>query len=116
MRVDQSRNNRTAREFDHTGRRAGERADVGRAPERDDPIAAHRERLGRSAVERDDLAVEEDRVGGLRQRGSGEQSEQAGPVRQPAQHDCYSRCSVQLVSMFISVEPGGLRRATFTCL
>ena len=116
MRVDQSRNDGAARKIDHAGRRAGERADVGRASDRDDPVAAHRERLGRSGVERDDLAVEEDRVGGLRLRGSGEQREQAGPARQPAQHDCYSRCSVQLVSMFISVEPGGLRRATFTCL
>ena len=33
-----------------------------------------------------------------------------------APHERYSRCIVQLVSMFISVEPGGLRRATVTCL
>ena len=114
VRVDQSRNDGAAGEIDHRVAGPASARIVGRASDRHDAVAAHRERLGRSAVERDDLAVEEDRVGGLRVRGSGEQSQQDGQPHQPPKH--HKRCSVQLVSMFISVEPGGLRRATFTCL
>ena len=76
MRVDQPGNDGAAGEIDHARRRTGQRADVGRASDRDDAIAAHRERFGRGGVERDDLAVEEDRVGGLRLRGAGEAGRQ----------------------------------------
>jgi len=38
------------------------------------------------------------------------------PARSATKNLIYNRCNVQLVSIFISLEPGGLRRATVTCL
>ena len=121
MRVDQSGNDGAAGEIDHARRGTGQRADVGRAPDRDDAVAAHRQRFGRRRVERDDLAVEKDRVGALRLRGAGEDQQHSSAQHGEGQRRSdriasYSRCIVQLVSMFISLEPGGLRRATLTCL
>ena len=68
VRIDQPRNDRAAGKIDHRVAGPASARIVGGASDRDDPLAAHRERLGWSGVERNDLAVEEDRIGGLRVR------------------------------------------------
>ena len=77
--VDQAGDHGAAGKIDDAGRRALELLDVGVAPTRDDALAADRQRLhdGEAIVDRDDLAVEQHRVGVLRERRHGQECEDA---------------------------------------
>ena len=73
VRIDQPRNHRAPAKIDYARLLAGEALDRGQFTERDDAPVAHRERLvnGVALVGRDDLAVEQDGVGGLGEGGGG---------------------------------------------
>ena len=69
----------------------------------------------------DDLAVEEDGVGGLGVGAAGNAAWQASdrqvrPNTQAPHASAYSRCKVHSVSMNMSLAPGGVRRKTLVCL
>ena len=83
--IDQAGNDGAAAEIDDAGRGTGERADVGRAADRRDFSVAHRQRLRGRRVIDDDLAVDEDGVGGLSVSGTGkceDAEQQTQPCRE----------------------------------
>ena len=68
--IDQAGNDGAATEVDDAGRSARQRSDFRRAADRGDLSVAHRERLRGGGVVNDDLAIEQDGVGGLRYRAA----------------------------------------------
>ena len=66
--VGEAGDHRAPRQVDPAGVLAGQRLDLARRSDTDDPVAPHRHRLGdgRARVERDDPAVGQDQVGRLR--------------------------------------------------
>ena len=68
MGIDQPGNDGPAREIDGAGAWPRERADGIGCAERRDLAVAHRQRLGGRCAVLDDPAVDENRVGGLRER------------------------------------------------
>ena len=102
-----------AAEIDDAGGRPRQRADVGAAADRGDPVVAHGQRLRGRGVIDDDLAVEQDGVGRLRQRMPDSQQQRQAANEPPAHRD-QSRRSVQSVSM--NIAPGSVRRNTRSCL
>ena len=77
VRIDQPRNHRAPAQIDHARLLARETPDRGRFAERDDAPVAQRERLvhGVALVGGDNLAVEQDGVGGLGKGAAGADSE-----------------------------------------
>jgi hypothetical protein len=63
--IDQAWNDSAAAKIDDASGRRGKRADISRAADGGDFPVAYGERLGRSGVGGDDLAVEQDGVGDL---------------------------------------------------
>jgi hypothetical protein len=75
MAIDEARDRQTPMEIDDVRPRTDPLLDVGVAPHRRDPVAAHRDRLGTRVlrVDGEEIAVHEDeiRAGLLRAHGAG---------------------------------------------
>ena len=117
--IDQTGNDGAAAEVDDARAGAGQRADCGRVPDAGDLAVVHRQCRRRCGLMGNDLAVDEDRIRRLRVRrcDAGQRRQPDKTADQPAAHrSFYNRCSVQLVSMNMFVEPCGVRRRTRACL
>ena len=79
--IDQAGNNCTAAEIDDASGGTGQRANVRGTADCRDPAVSHRERRGGRSVGANDLAVDEDGVGGL-----GVSRQNCREQRQQAQH------------------------------